>query len=333
VLLESGDRIPADLRLLACNDLVVDESLLTGESTAVLKNASAIFKADTPIGDRCNMAFAGSLVSRGRGQKVDGKKQVFVKSAVEKLLPMCARMAAPGRDRDLDRRLLETQAEDLASRGYRVIALACGEPALATGSVFSETQLKGLNLLGMIDPLRGEAESAIASCRQAGIEVVMLTGHQPATALAIARKLELADSADQIVTGPQLKQAAAGGDMDQLTRQARVFALVEPRQKLDEARNGTLLRMVLFENIHVFNSRSETHSALRHNRLRNPVRLFGTVTAQLVHIGAMYTPWISDALCIQPVSPQHWLELLGLVLTVLVAMKFHKAYRRNLGKL
>jgi magnesium-transporting ATPase (P-type) len=88
---------------------------------------------------------------------------------------------------------------------------------------------------------------------------------------------------------------------------------------LDEARNGTLLLMVLFENIHVFNSRSETRSAFRHNPLRNPVLLFGTVTAQLVHIGAMYTPWIGDVLRIQPVSPQHWLERLGLALTVLVA--------------
>ena len=52
-------------------------------------------------------------------------------------------------------------------------------------------------------------------------------------ALAIARELELSDSADQIVTGPQLKQAAGRGDMDRLTRQARVFARVEPRQKLD----------------------------------------------------------------------------------------------------
>ena len=52
-------------------------------------------------------------------------------------------------------------------------------------------------------------------------------------ALAIARELKLSDSADQIVTGPQLKQAAGSGDMDQLTRQARVFARVEPRQKLD----------------------------------------------------------------------------------------------------
>ncbi|MEN8800618.1 MAG: cation-translocating P-type ATPase C-terminal domain-containing protein [Thiogranum sp.] len=87
--------------------------------------------------------------------------------------------------------------------------------------------------------------------------------------------------------------------------------------------------MVLFENIHVFNSRSETRSAFRHNPLRNPLLLFGTAAAQLVHIGAMYTPWISEVLRLQPVSPQHWLELLGLALTVLVAIELHKAYRRT----
>jgi len=70
VLLESGDRIPADLRLLACHDLEADESLLTGESIPVLKNADQILKAEAPMGDRRNMAFAGSLVGRGRGQGV-----------------------------------------------------------------------------------------------------------------------------------------------------------------------------------------------------------------------------------------------------------------------
>lgn len=93
---------------------------------------------------------------------------------------------------------------------------------------------------------------------------------------------------------------------------------------LDEARNGTLLLMVLFENVHVFNSRSETLSAFRHNLLRNKILLIGTVSAQLVHIAAMYTPWIKDVLHIQPVSFGHWLELLGLALTVLVAMELHK---------
>lgn len=98
---------------------------------------------------------------------------------------------------------------------------------------------------------------------------------------------------------------------------------------LDEARNGTLLLMVLFENVHVFNCRSETRSVFRHNPLRNPVLLIGTAIAQLVHIGAMYTPWIADVLHIQPVSPQHWLELLGLALSLLIVMELHKAIRRK----
>jgi magnesium-transporting ATPase (P-type) len=97
---------------------------------------------------------------------------------------------------------------------------------------------------------------------------------------------------------------------------------------LDEARNGTLLLMVLFENVHVLNCRSELRSVFRHNLLHNPILLIGTAVAQLVHIGAMYTPWISDVLHIQPVKPQHWLVLLGLALTVLIVMELHKALRR-----
>jgi len=95
---------------------------------------------------------------------------------------------------------------------------------------------------------------------------------------------------------------------------------------IDEARNGTLLLMVLFENIHVFNSRSETLSAFRHNPLRNPLLLFGTVIAQLVHIGAMYTPWLSDVLRIQPVSLQLWSQFLFAALSVLLVMELHKFF-------
>jgi len=100
---------------------------------------------------------------------------------------------------------------------------------------------------------------------------------------------------------------------------------------LDDARNETLMLMVLFENIHVFNSRSESLSAFRHNPLRNPLLLFGTLTAQLIHIAAMYTPWISDVLQIKPISPQQWIELLGLALTVLVVMEVHKVLVRWLA--
>ncbi len=93
---------------------------------------------------------------------------------------------------------------------------------------------------------------------------------------------------------------------------------------IDEARNGTLLLMVLFENVQAFNSRSETLSVFAHNPLRNKLLLFGTLAAQLVHIAAMYTPGLREVLGLQPISPQHWGELLAAALTLLVALEAHK---------
>lgn len=70
VWLESGNRVPADLRLEKAHNLEVDESLLTGESMAVLKQTNWRGTPETALGDRCNMAYAGSTVVRGRGRGV-----------------------------------------------------------------------------------------------------------------------------------------------------------------------------------------------------------------------------------------------------------------------
>ena len=405
---------------------------------------------------------------------------------------------------------MEQKALMLASNGYRVLAFATGDIEHDPNVDLTEEHLQGLTLIGLvgiIDPLRTEAKSAVAACRKAGIEVAMITGDHPATAFAIAQQLDMVENVGQLVTGPELKLAQDGGILDKLTNKARVFARVGPHQKLDiiqslqrnghfvavsgdgandapalraaevgvamglsgvdvaretadliitddnfesivdgieegrvayanvrkvifllistgaaelvlftlalltglplplmavqllwlnlvtngiqhvalaaepgegdelsypprpprepifnrlmverviisalligtvafivfqwhiargfsldEARNGTLLLMVLFENVHVFNCRSEVRSVFNHNPLRNPILLMGTTIAQLIHIAAMYTPWISDVLHIQPVSLEHWLELLGFALSVLVVMELHKWIRRR----
>jgi len=96
---------------------------------------------------------------------------------------------------------------------------------------------------------------------------------------------------------------------------------------VEEARNSVLLLMVLFENMQSFNSRSERLSVFRHHPLRNKFLVFGTLAAQLVHIGAMYTPGLREVLGVHPVSAAHWLELLALASTILVAMELHKLCR------
>lgn len=67
VLLESGWKVPADLRLLTTNALSVDESLLTGESTSVDKDEGAV-EAGTAVADRRCMAYAGTVITSGRGR-------------------------------------------------------------------------------------------------------------------------------------------------------------------------------------------------------------------------------------------------------------------------
>ena len=455
-----------------------------------------------------NIPFESERQFSGSLNDVDGRSHAFVKGALERILPFCNSMETPEGVVLLDQTLLEEQAHIMASKGYRVIALADGAVQLGSNEIFSEEHLSGLTLIGlvgMIDPLRTEAKSAVTVCREAGIEVAMVTGDHPTTAATIAKELGLIDSAEQIVTGSQLKQSGDEAESDRLVRKARVFARVEPQQKLDivqslqregyfvavsgdgandapalraaqvgvamgksgtdvaretaeliitddnfasivggveegriayanvrkvvfllistgaaelvlftlalltnlplpllpvqllwlnlvtngiqdvalafepgegnelrhpprppqesifnrlmiervllsalvmgvvafllfqwllqsglsvdEARNSTLLLMVLFENVHVFNCRSETRSAFRHSLMRNPILLFGTVAAQLIHIGAMYTPWINDVLHIQPVSLEHWGNLLAMALSILLVMEVHKAVR------
>ncbi len=68
VLLSSGDKVPADIRLETSDSLSVDESMLTGESLAITKNARALVAADATLAERFNQCFAGSTVTHGRAQ-------------------------------------------------------------------------------------------------------------------------------------------------------------------------------------------------------------------------------------------------------------------------
>ncbi|PZQ86002.1 MAG: carbonate dehydratase [Ancylobacter novellus] len=66
VILEAGDRVPADTRLLRARGMLIDESILTGESVAASKHEKPA-RADAPLGDRHSMAFSGTTVAAGQG--------------------------------------------------------------------------------------------------------------------------------------------------------------------------------------------------------------------------------------------------------------------------
>lgn len=67
VMLQSGDRVPADMRLIEANGLHMEEAALTGESEPVAKHTEAITGSDIPLGDQRNLGFKGTAVTRGTG--------------------------------------------------------------------------------------------------------------------------------------------------------------------------------------------------------------------------------------------------------------------------
>nr|WP_320148092.1 HAD-IC family P-type ATPase [uncultured Anaeromusa sp.] len=163
---------------------------------------------------------------------------VYLKGAVETILEKCLHMQNEQGCVPLQASLVLETAERLAAAGYRVLAIASGIIAdLGENEHFDEPDLQGLTFLGLAglqDPLRPEAREAILACRHAGIEVAMVTGDHPQTALAIAKELGLASSSQDVVTGLELEScgAPATEKFKDAVKKARVFARVSPLQKL-----------------------------------------------------------------------------------------------------
>lgn len=67
VYVNVGDTVPADLRLFEVTNLEIDEALLTGESLPINKDCDEVYDSEVPVGDRLNMAYSSSLVTKGRG--------------------------------------------------------------------------------------------------------------------------------------------------------------------------------------------------------------------------------------------------------------------------
>jgi magnesium-transporting ATPase (P-type) len=121
-----------------------------------------------------------------------------------------------------------------------------------------------------------------------------------------------------------IERTAIGAAVMGLVGFAVFYGLLQAGWSEASARNGLLLLMVLFENIHIGNCRSETKSALRLSPLRTPVLLVGAIVAFLVHVAAMHLPLAQAVLQTEPVGLSTWAALLALALTVFLAIEIHK---------
>ena len=161
-----------------------------------------------------------------------GDRWLFSKGAPDYLLELCSHYLEDGQIRLLTPSVckkIQAQNEKMAHKALRVLGFAYkAEPEEPEQA---ESDLIFVGLAGMIDPPRREAYQAVQTCKQAGIQTVMITGDHVDTASAIARDLKILDANGRVLTGRELDRMTD----DQLEReldQIRVFARVAPAHKL-----------------------------------------------------------------------------------------------------
>ncbi|KAI9253505.1 hypothetical protein BDA99DRAFT_563083 [Phascolomyces articulosus] len=175
-----------------------------------------------------------------------GDAYVFTKGAAERIVSLCSNVGS-------DEKLVLNTVEKLASKGLRVMALACRkmDPASMTDLPSldqmhkrfpreeMESNLEFLGLTGIYDPPRAESRQAVNEAHQAGISVHMLTGDHEITARAIAKEINILDTKllsekeidSLVMSGPQF-DALTDDQVDQLDRLPLVVARCSPETKV-----------------------------------------------------------------------------------------------------
>jgi sodium/potassium-transporting ATPase subunit alpha len=169
-----------------------------------------------------------------------------VKGAWESLRPLLAHVDAPEGGEPLKAsnaaiKKIDAVVGELAGVGYRVIAVASGSlDRLPPAEAGSEALERGLTLtlagfLCLEDPIRPEVPDAVARCREAGIQVMMITGDHPRTAESVARRIGIvaadAEPGSAVLTGEQLAGMRRRSLIAALRKGVTVFARTTPEQK------------------------------------------------------------------------------------------------------
>jgi Ca2+-transporting ATPase len=154
----------------------------------------------------------------------------YAKGAPETILGSCSlQMTRQGEVAlgDADRDAILKSVQQMAGEALRVLAVARKADATLEDA---EHGMTFLGLLGMIDPPRPEARSAVEQCEQAGIRVVMITGDHPLTAEAVARELGLF-KVGRAVTGAELEDMS-DEELERNVETIEVYSRVSPADKL-----------------------------------------------------------------------------------------------------
>ena len=165
----------------------------------------------------------------------DGSCISFTKGAPEALADHALGILTSGGPSALDTDGIRGVNERMSAAGLRVLGIAMRKwdsPPEDMSPEIVERGLTILGLVGMMDPPRQEAAEAVALCRAAGIQPVMITGDHPITARAIAVRLGIMeDDSKAVITGRELEKLSPEA-LEERVERLRVYARVAPEQKL-----------------------------------------------------------------------------------------------------
>ncbi|MET3952928.1 cation-translocating P-type ATPase [Arthrobacter sp. UYEF36] len=180
------------------------------------------------------------LMSALAHHREGGTLSLVTKGAPDVLLEHCTGLQLGGVvvPMDADRRARALgDVEELSSQAFRTLGVAYRQYTEADRHETDvldeedESTLVYVGVVGILDPPRAEAASAVAEARRAGIRVVMITGDHPLSAARIAGDLGIAKPGERAVTGAELDELDEDG-LRALTRNSSVYARVAPQNKL-----------------------------------------------------------------------------------------------------
>lgn len=222
----NDERVVACMRI--CNTV---KNPSTGDETelALVNYAASLSVKQTKLEKTDEIPFDSERKMMSVLVREGNKKVVYAKGGVEVLLKKCAYFAENGKTYPLTeerRAKILSLSSAMAKNALRVLGFAYRD----YDGVFDERELIFIGFCGMFDPPKKSAFSAVKSCKDAGITMIMITGDQKDTALAIAKRLKIASCENEVVTGDEL-DALGGEDRRRKILSSRVFARVCPEHK------------------------------------------------------------------------------------------------------
>lgn len=220
---------------LLCNDAVHSPDGILGDPTEAallgLAPASEKYALDSRLPRYFEVPFDSTRKLMTTFHRNKSESVAYTKGSLEEVLKRCRSILMDGHTDTLDvsyKKAIEQAAADMSGKALRVLALAMKEEP---DKNHPEENLTFIGLAGMIDPPRENVRESIQLFKEASVKTVMITGDHIKTAFAIAKRLGIAESEDECISGEELDLL---GDEELQSRAASlsVFARVSPEHKV-----------------------------------------------------------------------------------------------------